>query len=176
MNWEAIGAIGEIVGAIAVLITLIFLAIQLRQNSRTINENMKVVKAQTKQMSTVLYSEFTTTLLENPELAMVFQRGNLPSGIEGEFDESSRRQFHALMVRAMFIFNDDHFRFANQITPDSEWEDTLRILTASYLEKPGFRYWWKNGTVPGPAGRDYFGSRFREFVDSELEKICANDT
>ena len=33
MNWDAIGAIGEIVGAIAVLATLIYLAIQIRQNS-----------------------------------------------------------------------------------------------------------------------------------------------
>ena len=33
MNWDAIGAIGEIVGALAVLATLIYLAIQVRQNS-----------------------------------------------------------------------------------------------------------------------------------------------
>ena len=33
MNWEAIGAIGEIVGAIAVLVTLIFLILQIQQNT-----------------------------------------------------------------------------------------------------------------------------------------------
>ena len=33
MNWEAIGAIGEIIGAISVLATLIFLSSQLRQNT-----------------------------------------------------------------------------------------------------------------------------------------------
>ncbi len=32
MNWEAIGATGELMGAAAVLITLIYLAIQVRQN------------------------------------------------------------------------------------------------------------------------------------------------
>jgi len=30
VNWDAIGAIGEIVGAVAVLITLLYLAIQVR--------------------------------------------------------------------------------------------------------------------------------------------------
>ena len=35
MNWDAIGAIGEIVGALAVLATLIYLAIQIRQSSDT---------------------------------------------------------------------------------------------------------------------------------------------
>ena len=31
MNWEAIGAIGEVLGALAVVITLIYLAVQVRQ-------------------------------------------------------------------------------------------------------------------------------------------------
>ena len=33
MNWEAIGAIGELAGAIGVIVTLVYLAIQIRQNS-----------------------------------------------------------------------------------------------------------------------------------------------
>jgi len=35
MNWEAIGAIGESVGAFAVLITLGYLAVQVRQNTQS---------------------------------------------------------------------------------------------------------------------------------------------
>ena len=34
MNWDAIGALGEIVGAIAVVVTLAYLAIQIQQNTR----------------------------------------------------------------------------------------------------------------------------------------------
>ena len=34
MNWEAIGAVGEIIGALAVVLTLAYLAIQVRQNTR----------------------------------------------------------------------------------------------------------------------------------------------
>lgn len=33
MNWDAIGAVGEVIGAIAVVITLAYLAIQIRQNT-----------------------------------------------------------------------------------------------------------------------------------------------
>jgi hypothetical protein len=36
MNWEALGAIGEIVGAVAVVVTLGYLAVQIRQNTRTL--------------------------------------------------------------------------------------------------------------------------------------------
>ena len=33
MNWEAIGAIGEVVGAAAVVVTLGYLAVQIRANT-----------------------------------------------------------------------------------------------------------------------------------------------
>jgi len=36
MNWEAIGAVGELVGAVAVVATLIYLAGQLRQNTNAV--------------------------------------------------------------------------------------------------------------------------------------------
>ncbi len=33
MNWDAIGAIGEVLGAVAVALTLGYLAIQMKQNA-----------------------------------------------------------------------------------------------------------------------------------------------
>ena len=34
MSWEAIGAVGEIVGASAVIVTLIYLALQIKDSAR----------------------------------------------------------------------------------------------------------------------------------------------
>jgi hypothetical protein len=42
MDWNAVGAIGEIVGAIAVFLTLVYLAIQIRQNTHSMDESRKV--------------------------------------------------------------------------------------------------------------------------------------
>ena len=36
MDWDALGAIGELVGAVAVLITVGYLAVQIRQNTRAL--------------------------------------------------------------------------------------------------------------------------------------------
>ena len=41
INWDAVGAIGEIVGAAAVVITLLYLSVQLRQNTRTAKHAIK---------------------------------------------------------------------------------------------------------------------------------------
>ena len=40
MNWEALGAIAEFIGGIAVLITLIYLAIQIKQNNQMARETI----------------------------------------------------------------------------------------------------------------------------------------
>ncbi len=45
MNWEAIGAIGEIIGALAVFATLVYLAIQIKQNSNMMKANIKEQRA-----------------------------------------------------------------------------------------------------------------------------------
>ena len=39
MNWEAIGAVGEILGAVAVVATIVYLARQVRDNSRQVKLN-----------------------------------------------------------------------------------------------------------------------------------------
>ena len=39
MNWDAIGAIGEVSGAVAVVVTLIYLAGQLRQNTQALRSS-----------------------------------------------------------------------------------------------------------------------------------------
>ena len=45
MNWEALGSIAELISGIAVLITLIYLAIQIRQNTATARE--AILRSQT---------------------------------------------------------------------------------------------------------------------------------
>jgi hypothetical protein len=40
MNWDALGAIGEIIGAGAVLITLAYLALQIRQYKKSLSANI----------------------------------------------------------------------------------------------------------------------------------------
>ena len=67
MNWEAIGAIGEILGAIAVLVTLVYLAAQIRQNSR-------FVKAATYHSTSRARNEFNFAVAMTPELSALLVR------------------------------------------------------------------------------------------------------
>ena len=61
MNWDAIGAIGEVIGAVAVFVTLIYLAYQLRQNNILLKEQAKYHMLQNQ----ISYHD---RFIDNPEL------------------------------------------------------------------------------------------------------------
>ena len=61
MNWDAIGAIGEILGALAVVLTLGYLAIQVKQNTHS----MKVAAKLEIDKQFTLYTDL---LLNNPAM------------------------------------------------------------------------------------------------------------
>ena len=58
MNWEAVGAIGNVVGAIGVTVTLIYLIIQIKQNNRLLRLNTaNVVTEELQAMFSLLASD-----------------------------------------------------------------------------------------------------------------------
>ena len=46
MNWEALGALGEIIGAVAVIATLYYLSQQIKMNSEEITKSRDAQRAQ----------------------------------------------------------------------------------------------------------------------------------
>lgn len=75
MSWDAAGAIGEIVGALAVVISLLYLSGQVRQTNR---------QASNTSLQTVLQSEmnFAAIILENAEIWDKLNVGDPLSGRE----------------------------------------------------------------------------------------------
>jgi hypothetical protein len=68
VNWDAIGAVAEVIGALAVLITLIYLALQIRQNTRAINSS-----ALDSTVNTISIAR--QSIYENDDVARVYLKG-----------------------------------------------------------------------------------------------------
>ena len=66
-NWEAVGAIGEILGAIAVFVSLVYLAIQTRQNTRAL-------RSAAFQQVRDSFADISMAMAQDPALAMLFGR------------------------------------------------------------------------------------------------------
>ena len=75
MNWEAISAIGEAVGAIAVVISLVYLAVQIRQNTRQIANSIEATRLDAFERNIESGNRTREFFLLNPELAELYGRG-----------------------------------------------------------------------------------------------------
>ena len=68
MNWEAAGAIGEIVGAIGVIASLLYVA-------RQVGVSNKASAIESKLAISRMHSDFIGSLIQNPELDDILFEG-----------------------------------------------------------------------------------------------------
>ena len=62
MNWDAIAAVAEVAGAIGVIVTLLYLALQVRQNNALMQSEASIAYAEMRRGSYRALSEDTTML------------------------------------------------------------------------------------------------------------------
>ena len=110
MNWEAIGAIGEIAGAIAVVVTLVYFAMQLRQyatglRSATFHTTMQE------------FNQINVAQLD-PTLADLFDRGmNEP----GSLTSTENYQFVWIVRVYVNIWENMYQQYLQGACPESYW-------------------------------------------------------
>lgn len=103
MNWDAIGAIGEIVGAGAVVLTLIYLSIQLRQNT----EALRSTAWQAIQDSE---HEFDLSLAHDPQALAVFLHG-MKEGMDSFDDPVEGFQFFIIGKQLIDHYQKHHYQY-----------------------------------------------------------------
>ncbi len=64
MNWDAIGAIAELLGAVGVIASLIYLATQIRQSHEQMNQNTAALRTTSRQDIVSGYRTHARLLLE----------------------------------------------------------------------------------------------------------------
>ncbi|HEX6066480.1 MAG TPA: hypothetical protein VFZ04_19740 [Longimicrobiales bacterium] len=154
MNWNAIGAIAELVAAAGVVVTLLYLAVQVRQNT-------KALRAATFQNIIGFATGFAERVAGSGEFAAIFETGM--ADLEA-LDESERLRFHFQLIALLRRFENIHYQSRMGLIDDEEWEG-LRAALHSIMFRPGSRAWWKGNA-------HLFNSSFREFLDGRL---AAND-
>ena len=134
MTWEAIGAIGEIIGAAAVVITLLFLVAQLRTNSRAIRAQIKQSLVDNVQSRFALPS--TDTALA--EIMVKVREGTRFSELSALEQEKYR-----YWAAADLIYVGNYYRqYQLGTITRSEWEDRLAILVLQLKSMPAMRDFW----------------------------------
>ena len=148
MNWTAIGAIGEFLGAAGVITTLVYLAREVRQNTRA-------TRLATSRSIAAAARDWNRPLLLDPELAWTFQVGTEDPG---QLDEKEQARFIELCFSLLRMFEDAHYQYHSGAVDPEVWKGYERLY-AAYAKAPGFQAYWKER-------KETFRPEFREFIDS----------
>lgn len=74
MHWDAIGAAGEVAGAIAVVATLFYLSRQISQNSAALGRSNDYARASSIHGTNSLFAQVFSELARDEQLASIYQR------------------------------------------------------------------------------------------------------
>jgi len=152
MTLSDLADIAEIVGGIAVVVSLIYLAVQVRQNTKSIRNS-------TLQANTALWSSVLVSLSE-PELVKAYA-----VGMSGKTDIKPMQytQFF-LICRCLFVaFENQYYQYTQGALDRETYRGYERSMSYQLLSFAGFRVWWQQS-------RDAFSPAFVDHVDQLIEK------
>jgi hypothetical protein len=150
MNWEAISTVGDVIGAAAVIVTLIYLAFQMRQNTRAIQGSTLDSVTQVQQ----------NELRWASDISDVFSKAiENPSGL----DSSEAWKMSEWLISALSARQNEFFQFERGHIDAEEWDASERIILV-ILSLPWARNWWKT------LGQKVYHAGFTQVVDELYEK------
>ena len=156
MNWDAVGAIAELLGAIGVIGSLIYVASQVRAST-------VASKVESKLRLTQNMVDYGDLLISSPELNKIMIDGR--KSIE-TLSKSEYLQFSNLALKACWYLSSGLFVYQQTSISDDDWHE-LRTIATYWCASRGFQEWWVT------RGRLSFTGKFAAFIDQEIE--IAND-
>lgn len=154
MNWEAIGAISEMVGAIAVVITLAYLALQIRQSTRA-------TKAAAVSASHLSLRENRHAILASAELSSLFESGSTnPMSLT----ELERKRFVWMMLNGVDALLDIYTQTLETGFSPETWHTQGEWAVLRILGNDGGRWFW-----------DSFSGNYPSYFRKEIDRILNVD-
>ena len=148
MNWDAISAISQLIGSLAVVLSVLYLAVQVHQSTR-------VARLATQDAAAAALRDVTKPFMENAELERIWRVGLEDVGALSV--EERARFFHAAF-QWLKAFETIHSHYVYGLMDRQlfeGWEGLLR----HYVAAPGIAYYWK-------LRPEAFSERFRNFINS----------
>jgi len=139
MNWEAISTIAEIVGATAVVVSLVYLAAQIRQNNRQVEEQVRALRLQAYDAAGADFSALRLHISGSPQLSSLWRRAK-DSYCALEPDE--RAQANELFHEYMWAYQNIFSRMQHGTADDVLWK-LADINIGYWMRNTGFREWWR---------------------------------
>lgn len=149
MNWDMVGAIAEVLGAIGVIASLLYLASQLRSNAVASAVDAKLT-------TTRFMTEFNRDLINDHALYELWDRGSRdPSSLS--HDEYVR--FSNLNLNSFWYLSAGHYQFRVGKLDAEDFHEMDSIMEF-WISRDGVKDWWKRH------GRQRYNKHFVDYVES----------
>jgi len=150
VNWEMIGALAELLGAVAVVISILYVSQQLRDSSASARRgaNHELLDAT---------NNAFVALAENAELAGLWGRGLYDFS---SLNPIERIRFSAILLNIVYMW-EESFHAAKAGLVDAFAFERTKGPRDELVALPGFRAWWA-------VRRDWVGDEFRAYMDGEM--------
>jgi len=140
MNWDAIGSIGEIVGAVAVLLTLVYLAKQIHQSNR-------IARLEFHKTSVQHYTQVMGKLVSDTDTARIYREGLLDLASLEPVDKIRLSQ---LIGECMLMFKDVMEAYDEGLFDKPTYDAWLGFICGIINMPSGETFWEeaKEGYIP----------------------------
>jgi hypothetical protein len=160
MNWEAVGALAEAIGVIAIFVSLVYVAMQIRQNTEQFARSIESDRLSAFERNVESGNQFRELLILHPELLQLLLTGCKSYNNLEELDQAR----YSLLLRNMFAsIQGSYIRQLSMGHDPTGFEGVTGIIDR-YLLHLGVREWL---AVSDPDWRP----AFREFVELRLEVV-----
>lgn len=131
MSIAELGALGEIVSSIAVVISLVYLALQIRTNTDSVRETNATIHTDRMIRHSLL-------IASDNALAGIFRKG---SADLGNLDPDERWKFGTYLWSLFIDFQSEFFASKRSRLDEYHWNMQHKNML-NYLRRPGIRGWW----------------------------------
>jgi len=165
MNIMELGALGELLGSVAVLVTLVYLSVQVRQSTRTMNESKKLALAQTYQMRSDALQMMLVHAADSEHIGPIITKltgAGYPEdlGALEHLSKEERGRFRQWQIAQQTHWDNMFFQYQQGFIDEEYYRDSFRERVRRLAPT------WKMLNITGARG---------SFVD-EIENILAEDS
>ena len=151
MNWEAAGAIGEIIGALAVVLSVIYLSFQIKKQT----DESRL--AATRELS-ALTMGLMDTLLANPELIIRYGKA------VQRYDDlpNEERLWATWLFQRMFRVMEQQLMHSKNSHVEKVYFESVEKTILEMLSFPGVQQWWEKSSY-------LFSEMLRDYVNQQMK-------
>ena len=139
MDLDALGNVGDFLGGVGVVVTLVYLAAQIRQNTAQLRANAESLRIAALDETQRSISHWRESIIRQRDVADLWERGMSP---EQELDPTDRIRFELLLGDLLYSWQ-AAFRRARHAGDPEHWETGMHAWVNLILTRPGPRKFWE---------------------------------